>query len=114
MSNYNKNKRDIMEKIKLRFLEINNLSPFPIIDTEVIQYIDNKLKDDNLDYDDEPVICCSHCKNLALIIDDDDNDVCPLCTNSLNEIEVHRTIYHYLNKYPNKWNKNGEYKTSID
>lgn len=92
-----------MESLYNYFKKINNFSPFPVIDTDDIQYIRDKLDKDNIDYDNEPVSCCSHCKNLALIIDEQDNDICPLCKNSINEIETHRTIFHYLNKYPNRW-----------
>lgn len=82
-----------------KFININELSPFPIIDTEHIDTLQSKINDNNIDYDLEPVSCCAHCKSLYLITDDDDNDNCVLCKNSLNEIETHKTIFHYLNKY---------------
>ncbi len=96
-------KRKEMEKLYNYFKKVNKFSPFPIIDSEILQRIDNKIKTNSFDYDDEPVVCCAHCKNLALITDDDDNDICPLCKNSLNETETHRTIFHYLNKYKGRW-----------
>lgn len=98
----NENKKKLLSNTLNKFININSLSPFPIIDTEHIERLSNKLKDNNIDYDDEPVSCCSHCKSLYLITDDDDNDFCVLCKNSLNEIETHRTIFHYLNTYPDK------------
>ena len=95
-------KKNEMERLYNYFKKINNLSPFPIIDTEIIDIIKNKI-DDDTDYDSEPVISCIHCQNLALVIDEEGNDICPLCKNSINEVEVHKTIFHYLNKYPNRW-----------
>lgn len=89
-------------KILQRFVYVNNLSPFPIIDTEHIMNLSNKIYDDNIDYDAEPVQCCSHCKSLYLITDNEDNDECVTCRNSLNETETHPSIYHYLNTYPDK------------
>lgn len=98
----NKVKREQLENTLNYFKHLNNLSPFPIIDTEHIMNIENKLKDNNIDYDAEPVSCCSHCHSLYLLTDENDNDKCILCKNSLNEIETHQTIFHYLNKYPDK------------
>lgn len=99
--NMNKLKEQF-DKTLQKFININRIAPFPIIDTEHIMNLSNKIYDDNIDYDAEPVQCCSHCKSLYLITDDEDNDECVICRNSLNEIETHPTIFHYLNKYPYK------------
>ena len=80
----------------------NLMSSFPLIDTEHIMNLQNRLMIDNIDYDSEPVECCIHCKSLYLITDNEDNDECVVCRNSLNETETHPTIFHYLNKYPDK------------
>ena len=89
-------------KILQRFVYVNHMAPFPIIDTEHIMNLSNKIYDDNIDYDAEPVQCCAHCKSLYLITDNEDNDECVTCRNSLNETETHSSIYHYLNTYPDK------------
>jgi len=98
----NENKKKILKDTLNKFININQLSPFPIIDTEHIETLNNKISNNQIDYDAEPVSCCSHCKSLYLLTDNEDNDFCVLCKNSLNEIETHRTIFHYLNKYPDK------------
>jgi len=98
----NKIRTEEMEKLNNYFKQINSMSPFPIIDTEVIMNLDNKLKNNKIDYDSEPVICCAHCKELTIKIDEYNNEFCVLCKNSLNETEIHPTIFHWLNKYKNK------------
>ena len=90
-----------LKKLLDKFVNINNLAPFPIIDTEHIMILEHIL-DNGKDYNSEPVTCCAHCKSLYLITDDEDNDECVLCRNSLNETETYPTIFHYLNKYPEK------------
>jgi uncharacterized CHY-type Zn-finger protein len=99
----NKYRTKQLEKMNNYFKQINHLSPFPVIDTDIIKDIDHQIKHDKVDYDDEPVICCAHCKSLAIYTDEYENDTCPLCTNSLNETETHPTIFHYLNKYKDRW-----------
>ena len=87
----------------LQYFKYKNLmSAFPLIDTEHIMNLENRIMIDNIDYDNEPVECCKHCKSLYLITDNEDNDECVVCRNSLNETETHATIFHYLNKYPDK------------
>lgn len=89
-------------KILQRFVYVNHMAPFPIYDTEHIMNLSNRMYDENIDYDTEPVECCIHCKSLYLITDNEDNDECVTCRNSLNETETHASIYHYLNTYPDK------------
>lgn len=102
-NSYDMNKlKEQFNKTLQRFKHTNLMSAFPIIDTEHIMNLSNKVYDDNIDYDAEPVQCCSHCKSLYLITDNDDNDECVTCRNSLNEVETYLTIYHYLNKYPDR------------
>ena len=98
----NINKKRLLVNTLDKFININKLSPFPIIDTEHIEILTSKINSNSIDYDLEPVSCCSHCKSLYLITDDEDNDHCVLCKNSLNEIETHKTIFNYLNTYPYK------------
>lgn len=101
-------KNNIQRKRQLGFMleyfkARNKLSVFPLIDTDYIKDLENMIKDNKVDHDTEPVICCAHCKRLCIIIDEDDNDKCLLCSNSVNETETHATIFHYLNKYPDRW-----------
>lgn len=106
MDSYNINKMSELkiqfDKILQRFIYVNHMAPFPIYDTEHIMNLSNKIYDDNIDYDAEPVQCCKHCKSLYLITDNEDNDECVTCRNSLNETETHASIFHYLNTYPDK------------
>jgi len=89
-------------KILEKFKHTNLMSAFPIIDSEHIEKLETILKLDKTDYDSEPVECCIHCKSLYLVTDNDDNDECVTCRNSLNETETHASIFHYLNKYPDR------------
>lgn len=100
--NSNENLKREYNKTLDYFKEINLLSPFPIVDTDDIKSLEKKINENNIDYDLEPVTCCSHCKTLYIVTDEYDNDYCVLCKNSINEIEVHKTIFHYLNKYKDK------------
>ncbi len=99
MNKKNKLLREQYEKTLDKFNTTNKMSPFNLIDSEHINNLNNKLKNDNIQYDSEPVSCCSHCKSLYLITDDDDNDTCVSCHNSINEIETHKNIYEYLKLY---------------
>lgn len=81
----------------------NKLSAFPLIDTDYIKSLEDMIKNNEADYDNVPVTCCAHCKKLSIKIDDQDNDYCMLCLNSINETETYPTIFHYLNKYPDRW-----------
>lgn len=91
-------------KLMVQYYEaLNKLSPFPLIDTEHIMDLKHKIKKDEIDYDMEPVVCCAHCKRLSVVVDEEENDLCLLCKNSINETETHATIFHYLNKYPDRW-----------
>ena len=91
-------RKEIINNMNNYFKKLNKLSIFPIIDTDVISNLDDKLKNDNIDYDEDPVVCCAHCKKLSIKIDEDDNEFCILCKNSINETELHSTIFHYKNK----------------
>jgi uncharacterized paraquat-inducible protein A len=99
MSKQNKLLREEYKKTLNKFKYINKMSPFNLIDSEHINTLNTKLKNDNISYDAEPVNCCSHCKSLYLITDDDDNTKCVVCHNSINEYETHKNIYEYLKLY---------------
>ncbi len=92
-----------LKNILKYFKERNKLSAFPLIDTGYISDLEQIIINNNVDYDSDPVVCCAHCKKLSIKIDDNNNDICILCNNAINEVEHHATIFHYLNKYPNRW-----------
>jgi len=92
-----------LKKIVKYYKDRNKLSAFPLIDTGYIKNLENMINNNETDYDSDPVVCCTHCKKLSIKIDDNDNDYCMLCNNAINEVEIHPTIFHYLNKYPNRW-----------
>lgn len=81
----------------------NNMSPFPIWDTEwqedIKNYINKIMENKIKDYDKEPVFACKHCGTLVVPnqyeIDDDGNEICQRC-NSINEIQTFVDIQEYL------------------
>ena len=91
----------------LKHLEYyNKMAPFPVYDTEYVeevkQYLKHMEKTDN-NYDDEPVDACKNCKNLYIVIDEDENSICMKC-NSINEIKTYANIAEYL-KVKTIWNE---------
>ena len=83
----------------------NSMAPFPIYDTEYVQEVKkfkDMLKETKVDYDEEPVVCCSHCKSLHITYDDDMNEICNRC-GSINELEVLDDIHKYEKKYGHIW-----------
>lgn len=99
---------DIRKKILQELLEhmeyYNLMAPFPVFDTYYIELLKHKIKMEHISYDDEPVVACSHCKSLFIITDEDDNDHCVKCRNSVNDVEVFLNIGKYLAKYGDLWN----------
>lgn len=91
---------------KLKFLKetlihmeyYNNLAPFPIFDTEIVQDLKDFIKmseKKKTEYDELPVVSCKHCLDLFIIEDDAGNDICGRC-GSVNEIVIYDTIEEYL------------------
>lgn len=76
----------------------NQMSPFPVYDTEVVALIKERLeymkKLETEDYDKMPVAACKYCKNLHIVSDDVENDICMRC-GSINEIEIYSNIHEY-------------------
>jgi rRNA maturation endonuclease Nob1 len=97
----------LMKKnIKLKILKdelkhiqhYNSLAPFPVFDTEYVEAVNNtikNMKDKKVDYDDEPVVACKHCKKLYIVVDDVDNDICMRC-GSVNETRKFENIKEYI------------------
>ena len=81
----------------------NNLAPFPVFDTYYLNYLKDKLKMEHINYDEEPVVACKHCKNIFIVEDEDGNAHCIKCRNSVNDLEVFKTIFDYLDKYGELW-----------
>ena len=83
----------------------NMMAPFPIFDTEYVaevkKYLE-QMESTEKDYDDEPVVACKNCKNLYIVTDEDDNDICMKC-NSINDTVTYENIGEYL-KVKTIWN----------
>lgn len=106
-----------MNQITLKYLTellshmeyYNKMAPFPVYDTDDIKEIKLIImkieKDENVNYDDEPVWACKYCMSLVVPncydIDEDNNERCLRC-GSMNETVEYKTIYEY------KKNLNGE------
>jgi len=79
------------------------MAPFPVFDTEYVEEIRKRLddmennedkKDKDFDYDELAVVACHHCKELSIITDEVDNDICLNC-GAVNEIEFYPNIFEY-------------------
>lgn len=78
----------------------NEMSPFPIYDTEYVQMVENKIKElskSDIDYDSIPVTACAVCDDLRIEVDELDNDICMRC-GTINDIRIFKTIFDY-NEY---------------
>lgn len=77
----------------------NMLAPFPVFDSEYVEYIDNKImsieNENKYDYDEEPVVACKYCNHLTIVMDEDNNDICTRC-GSVNELQEFENIFKYL------------------
>tara|TARA_R110000772_G_scaffold54130_2_gene123598 strand:+ start:3521 stop:3835 length:315 start_codon:yes stop_codon:yes gene_type:complete len=77
----------------------NRMAPFPVYDTEYVTQIKKKItlmEDKSYDYDEQPVVACKHCRNLFIVVDEVENDVCMRC-GAINELTVYADIVEYLN-----------------
>jgi len=83
-----------------------------VYDTYYVELLKTKIKMDHTNYDDEPVVACAHCKRLFIITDEDGNDHCAACRNSINDIEVFSNIFKYLDKYGALWGIKSNYNES--
>lgn len=83
----------------------NEMSPFPIYDTEYVEKLKetmdaiNKSKEN---YDELPVVACNSCKSLHIVIDEVENSICMKC-NSINDLVEFDNIEEYK-KSNNIWN----------
>ena len=83
----------------LDYLEYsNNMSPFPVYDTEYVELVRKglaDLKQKHNKYDDAPVSACKYCNNLFIVVDDTENDICTRC-GAVNELTIYKDIFEYL------------------
>lgn len=94
----------ILKKLLNHVDNYNNLSPFPLWDSYYTEKLREKLKMEKTKYDEEPVECCRYCKNLHIIKDEEDNDICFKCGNIVNnDCEEFENIELYLKKYGSLW-----------
>lgn len=102
-----------MNKLMIKYLKkllthleyYNNMAPFPPYDTDYVKEVTKTIKsmeNSSINYDELPVVCCSHCKSLHVVVDDEMNEICNRC-NSINELEVLDDIEAYQEKYGNIW-----------
>ncbi|MGK2864878.1 MAG: hypothetical protein ACSLE0_23300 [Chitinophagaceae bacterium] len=81
----------------------NNLAPFPPFDTEMVEDLKDFIKMEQKErtmYDELPVVCCRHCLDLFVIVDELGNDICGRC-GSVNEILIFDNIDVYLEEKEN-------------
>tara|TARA_R110002124_G_scaffold281430_1_gene455728 strand:- start:88048 stop:88359 length:312 start_codon:yes stop_codon:yes gene_type:complete len=77
----------------------NRMSPFPVYDTEYVEEIKKHIEkmENEMNYNELPVVACKYCKSLHVIHDEDENDICMRC-GSVNEIEFYDNIEDYFDK----------------
>lgn len=83
--------------------QYNKMTPFPYYDSDYVKDVEKKIKEitkSNIDYDDEPVYACKHCKSLHITLEVDEetgteHDLCNNCFTS-DEAIVFDNISRYL------------------
>ena len=76
----------------------NKMAPFPVYDTGDVEELKTYIKTmerEPSEYDHIPVTSCKHCLSTFIIVDELNNDICGRC-GSVNEIEIHKDIFEYL------------------
>lgn len=94
-------KLNLLKETLVHMEYYNNLAPFPVFDTGIVQDLKEFIKmteEDKVDYDDLPVASCKHCLDLFLLEDEAGNDICGRC-GSVNEIVIFDNIEEYLEEY---------------
>jgi hypothetical protein len=83
----------------------NNMSPFPMFDTEYVEEIKKSIiKMSNNEYNEIPVAACKHCNSLHIVNDDEQNDHCMRC-GSINDIVMYNHIDDYVDSIKLKVNE---------
>lgn len=91
-------KLNLLKETLVHMEYYNNLAPFPVYDTEIVQDLKDFIKmaeKERTEYDELPVACCKHCLDLFIIEDEAGNDICGRC-GSVNEILIFDDIDKYL------------------
>ncbi len=85
--------KDFLDKIEAQ----QNHGPFPARDSEILKELREKLEENSVNYDDEPVTACPHCHSLHLK-DIDGNLICFNCNSKVEESEVlvFKSIFAYI------------------
>ena len=78
----------------------NRMAPFPVYDTGYVMDVKNLVKEmeenDKIDYDNLPTVACKYCKNLHILVDDLENDVCMRC-GAVNDTIIFKNYNEYEN-----------------
>lgn len=84
----------------------NTMTPFPYFDSEYLEAIKEEVSsmEEDIDYDQEPVVACKVCNSLHIITDEFDNDYCVRC-GSVNQLEEFSNIDEFLKEEERR--KNG-------
>ena len=105
----------MMENLKKKYLQnelkhikyYNEMSPFPIFDSEYVEAVENELNKhmSNNKYDDLPVEACGQCGSLHIESDEMElHNVCMRC-GSINDLFKYDTIKEYMeSKHGKFWN----------
>jgi DNA-directed RNA polymerase subunit RPC12/RpoP len=90
---------EYLKKELKHITSVNKGSPFPLFDTEYVELVTQEIINmkDKIDYNEDPVYACKHCKALYIEVDNDDNDMCMRC-GSINEIIEYKDIFEYKEK----------------
>lgn len=96
--NNNKGKKDLGEFLK-KIEKEQNLGPFNIRDSGIIEELHKKLEENAINYDDEPVCACPLCSSLYLK-EIDEHLECFNCGNPVEEkdVIVYSSIQTYIKK----------------
>ncbi len=107
-----------MENLTIKYLQkelnhieyYNKLAPFPIYDTEYVEAVKDKLKNEmnnNNEYDELPVEACNSCGSLHIESDGGNMDVRNICMRcgSVNDLIEYDNIGDYMeSKHGKFWN----------
>ncbi len=90
-----KEKIQLIDKKLEEMSYMNQLSPFPVFDTEHIDMLKEERAKLAAIEDKTPVEACGTCKSLYLVNEDDGHVVCMRC-GSVNHVEKYDNIEQYL------------------
>lgn len=103
-----KSKLEHLTDIKNHMSYYNKMTPFPHYETEYIQDLEDeisKLKKEDVDYDNEPVVACKYCKSLHIITEETSTGEVDICNRCFTVGET--TEFKNINEYNNYLKENG-------